>query len=79
MGVPGIRPHPLLTAIKVLVHCLEPAHVIMRVGHQVNVEHVRLHHGACLRRHPKRTLTHPVPYPKVKRQAEVGVGMGGIR
>lgn len=45
----------------------------MCVGHQVHVEHVRLHHGACLHRDPKYTLTYPVIYPKVKKQAGVGL------
>lgn len=50
---PRGSPPALLTAIKVLVHSLEPAHIVMRVGHQVHVEHVRMHHGACLHRDPK--------------------------
>lgn len=73
-GVPGANPHALLTAIKVLVHSLEPAHIIMCVGHQVHVEHIRLYYRACLHRDPK--YTHPVSYPKVKRQLGVGVGVG---
>lgn len=76
MGIPGVSPHPLLTAIIVLVHRLEPTHVIMCVGHQMHVEHVRLYRGACLHRDPKYTLAHPVTYPKVKRQAGVGLVAG---
>ena len=72
MGVLGVSPHPLLTAVEVLVHRLEPAHIIMCVGHQVHVQHVRLHLGACLHRDPKHKHTYPVNNPKVKRQAAVG-------
>ena len=72
MGVPGVTPHPpLLTAIKVLVHRLEPAYIIMCVRHQVYIQHVRLHLRACLQQGPQ-THTDSVSNPKVKRQAAVG-------
>lgn len=51
---PGtIPPHPTVaetpTSIEVLLHCLEPAHVIMRVGHQVHIEKVRVRGRTRLR------------------------------
>ena len=74
MGVPGATPHPpLLTAIEVLVHRLEPAYIIMCVRYQVYIQHVWLHLRACLHRDPKHTFTLSVT-PRLRGRLQWGVG-----
>lgn len=37
-----VAPPPPCTSIEILVHCLQPAHVIVCVGDEVDVQHLRL-------------------------------------
>lgn len=65
-------PHPsLLTAVIVLVHCLQPAYIIVCMRQQVHIEHAWLRWGTCLHKDPPQH-THSLSVADSSRGRQVG-------